>query len=369
MGRGYNMFKIKKYIYNLCNNNVYLKKLYTYISYIKGKILYGFKLALPIIIFKKVHKHSIFLIFTPEHANLGDHAIAFSEIKILEKNKFNFFEITGKSLYILHQYKYLSLLDGSFILVNGGGNLGMLWPEIEKMNRIIISTLTKSVIFILPNSIYYENSYGGNRQLAESREIYNKHKLLHLYARENISFEIMKKNYCNVKLVPDMVLLLNYSHYNYNRHGCILCLRNDIEKTLSKENTDLIVKKINQIFKGDISFSSTLLNYNVNRKNRKYELEKKFKEFASASLVITDRLHGMIFCAITGTKCIVLNSKSPKMIGCYKWIKHLNYIKFVNDIDSIIDAYQDMPSYPFRYNNNDILKMFKILEQDIKRYY
>ena len=363
------MYKIKKYIYSLCDHNVYLKRIYTYISYIKGKILYGFKLALPIIIFKNVYKHSIFLIFTPEHANLGDHAIAFSEIKILEKNKFKYFEISGKSLYTLHQYKYLSLLNGSYVLVNGGGNLGMLWPEIERMNRIIISILTKSVIFILPNSIYYENNFNGNSQLTKSREIYNKHKQLYLYARENISFEIMKRNYCNVKLIPDMVLALDYSHYKYNRDGCILCLRDDIEKTLSKNSTDIIIKRVNQIFNNNVSFSSTLLDYNVNRKERKTELEKKLKEFASASLVITDRLHGMIFCAITGTKCIVINSKSPKMVGCNQWIKHLNYIKFVNDIDTIIEVYKTMPNYPFTYDNKDILKKMEILEQDIKKFY
>ena len=51
-------------------------------------------------------------------------------------------------------------------------------------------------------------------------------------------------------------------------------------------------------------------------KDRKIQIELKLKEFCSAELVVTDSLHAMIFCAITGTPCIVLNSKSPKLKGC-----------------------------------------------------
>ncbi len=45
--------------------------------------------------------------------------------------------------------------------------------------------------------------------------------------------------------------------------------------------------------------------------DRMEELNSKFAEFLSSGLVITDRLHGMIFAAITGTPCIALDNKSP----------------------------------------------------------
>ena len=52
--------------------------------------------------------------------------------------------------------------------------------------------------------------------------------------------------------------------------------------------------------------------------------------------MITDRLHGMVFCAITGTPCIVLSNNHHKVKGTYEWIKHLDYIKYVTDIAEVM---------------------------------
>lgn len=38
-----------------------------------------------------------------------------------------------------------------------GGNLGILWPLIEKMNRAIIIQNPDSKIYVFPNSIFYGN--------------------------------------------------------------------------------------------------------------------------------------------------------------------------------------------------------------------
>ena len=57
-----------------------------------------------------------------------------------------------------------------------------------------------------------------------------------------------------------------------------------------------------------------------------------FNKFRNSKLVITDRLHGMVFSAITKTPCIVTKSLDHKVIGTYEWIKNLNYIKLVEDL-------------------------------------
>ncbi len=75
---------------------------------------------------------------------------------------------------------------------------------------------------------------------------------------------------------------------------------------------------------------------------REFETERKFDEFRRARLVITDRLHGMIFAAITGTPCIALNNSSGKVEGVWSlWLQHLDYVKFVQDateIPALLDA-------------------------------
>ena len=58
-----------------------------------------------------------------------------------------------------------------------------------------------------------------------------------------------------------------------------------------------------------------------------------FDKFFGARVVITDRLHGMVFCAITKTPCIVTKSLDHKVTGTYEWIKDLNYIKLVDNLN------------------------------------
>ena len=99
---------IKEKIYAVCVENKLLKKIYTSISYVKWKIYYKKNLVNPINEYKKSTKNPIFLIFTPEHANLGDHAIAYAESILLKKAGIKYYEITGKKLYELEQYGYLS---------------------------------------------------------------------------------------------------------------------------------------------------------------------------------------------------------------------------------------------------------------------
>ena len=44
----------------------------------------------------------------------------------------------------------------------------------------------------------------------------------------------------------------------------------------------------------------------------------KFKDFQKSELVITDRLHGMIFCYITKTPCIVMPNNNHKILMTYE---------------------------------------------------
>jgi pyruvyl transferase EpsI len=77
---------------------------------------------------------------------------------------------------------------------------------------------------------------------------------------------------------------------------------------------------------------------------RKAVLEFKLSQFRSAKIVITDRLHGMVLAAITGTPCIVFSNYNQKVLGTYDWIKDLNYIRFVRDIEEAQKAFGELNS-------------------------
>ena len=356
---------IKKRVHNIFLKTETTRKIYCTISYIKGKIYFGICLYAPILKYRITKEKPVFLIFTPEHANLGDHAIAYAEQKLFNKLKIEYYEITGRQLYILQYYGYLKVLNNTTIFINGGGNLGSLWPEIEKMNRWIISELKESTICIMPNSIYYDADKKGQIEFEESVHIYNKHPKLYIYARENLSYELMKKKYKNVKLIPDMVFSLDECISNMERKGCLLCMRNDVERTIPEAEYEKLCHLIKRVFK-NVRVKNTVINHNVKIENRESELENIFSEFRNVELVVTDRLHGMIFSAITGTKCIVLNSKSPKIKGCYQWIKHLEYIRMINNIEELESVYKKMPQYPNVYNYEALKPLYTELKYDIK---
>lgn len=54
---------------------------------------------------------TLFLIFTPEHGNLGDHAIAYSEIKRLNQLDIEFVEIPYFLLYRIADFKLLRIFN------------------------------------------------------------------------------------------------------------------------------------------------------------------------------------------------------------------------------------------------------------------
>ena len=80
--------------------------------------------------FKRVFKekpNTVFLVLTPEHSNIGDHAIALTETEFLNNLGISYIEITSDKLFEMKWQKKLSVLNGFPIVFNGGGYLGSLW--------------------------------------------------------------------------------------------------------------------------------------------------------------------------------------------------------------------------------------------------
>lgn len=313
----------------------------------------------------KNNERIAFLVLTPEHSNFGDHALALSETLLLKKLGIDYIEITSKKISELNQHKLLSFMNGYPIFITGGGNLGTLWFSVELLTRQIISNNPNSDIILFPNTIFYENTEFGTQEKNKSVEIYNRHEHLHLLAREKYSFEIMNTLYNNVSIIPDMVLFLNKSHKQAERNGCLICLRSDCEKTMTDTQRESLVEQAHILFGNNITYTDMCIDHPVSPNDREYELNKKFSEFLSAHLVITDRLHGMIFSAITGTPCIVLESKSHKVRGCYAWISSLPYIKFADKPEDISELFNQIPNDVFYYDSSPLAEYYDRLSKHI----
>lgn len=288
--------------------------------------------------FKKYkNKKKIIYTLVPTHGNMGDQAIAVATMKYLREN-FKEYEII--QIYREQTYRYLKTLkkitnkDDLFIL-HGGGNMGNLYPIEEVDRRFIISKIKNNNIISMTQTMSFSEDNSGREELNKSKKIYNSNKKLSIIAREQRSYNLMKNAFKknNIIINPDIVFYLNNT-LNTNkckREYIMTCLRNDKESVLGNKK-DILINKLKNEF-GQVVEYDTVVNKTIFKEQREKELNDMFDKFLRARIVITDRLHGMVFCAITKTPCIVTKSLDHKVTGTYEWIRDLNYIKLVDDLD------------------------------------
>lgn len=308
----------------------------------------------------------------PHHGNLGDNAIAIAEENILSKNfpEYKIYQIPEKYLSICVDKVKKFINDEDIILLHGGGNIGNTYLVPEEGRRKVIQTFTNNKIIIFPQTAYFGNDKNGKEQLEISKEIYNKHTNLVILAREEKSYYFMKEHFYNAKvyLTPDIVMCLR-KNSNMIRKNILFLFRNDKEKILKKEEKlkieEIIKNHFGDYIESDMHLGEDVINMGGN--NRQQALESKFKQFQSSKLVVTDRLHGMIFAAITETPCIVLGSLDHKIIESYRWFKNLNYIEFCNNIEDFEQLMKKVIQCKERKYDNTFAKesIIKILKKEI----
>lgn len=317
------------------------------------------------------------LLYTPDHSNIGDAAIALAEKSFLSYYFPDYFiyEIPLKSICF---YGRMALFPWSFVLrkyplmIHGGGFLGTIWLQISElpMRRFLSVLPRKLPVLVLPQTIYYEDDAEGKMELEHAQKLYKRHAYLKLCTREKYTYSFAQKVFGNAYLIPDMVLfpktdwgVADKTH----REGAILCLRDDIEKTMSQGEKNHIRSVISKMFANNVSHLDMLYDNPILEKERKEVVSCQMNKFARAELIITDRLHGMIFAAITGTPCVVITSKSYKVKGCYDWIKTLGYVKLIDNIDNLENACEDVLNVKDReYSVDSLLPYYQNLAQIIK---
>ena len=175
----------------------------------------------------------------------------------------------------------------------------------------------------------------------------------------------MKAIYPTAALMPDMALTLHPPHSTAPRAGCLLLLRNDREKTITPAQSAEVMAQCHRLFGENVTLSDMDAPAPVSPAQREAALREKWTQLAGAALVITDRLHGMIFSALTETPCIALDSKSPKLRGCYEWMRKLDYIAFADSPADIGPLYERLKKAPRHYDNADYLRQMQPLRADI----
>ena len=175
----------------------------------------------------------------------------------------------------------------------------------------------------------------------------------------------MKKEFpkCNLLLIPDMVLYLEKIKENIERKNVLFCIRRDKEKL--NHNFDNILNYF--IKEGyEVDYTDTVINRDIFGFNKKRILKQKLNQFSKYKIVITDRLHGMIFSLLANTPCLVFENKSYKIKGVYKWISELKYIKLIDSMPTEKDIEKIVNDESRLITNFNIRELYKPLVKIIK---
>lgn len=317
------------------------------------------------------NKQKEFLIFNaPIHGNIGDHAIVYAEKEILKKKDLKAFEIPTFNEKYYFEYIKNNISPEAIIAITGGGFIGSQWSEEQKLVNKVIKEFSNHKIIIFPSTIYFKDDEYGNEELEKSIKVFNEAKDLTIFAREEKTYKLAKEIYTNTNiiLVPDIVLSLEYNNMKFKRDGILVCLRKDVEGLFSKNEKEKLYNLLNEK-NLNVKRIDTVVNYAVKQWNREKKIKKYLKKFAKSRLVITDRLHGMVFATITNTPCIVFSNYNYKVEGVYQWIKNVDKnIIFEKNIDNISKDIEDLLKGNIdnqKEKKYDFTKLHQLLEEKI----
>ena len=302
------------------------------------------KIVTSIILYKD--KAKIFYLDTPEHGNIGDQAIAYSSICLLQDlyPEHKIIEFTYDDWLSAKPYIIEYISDKDLVFLHGGGNMGDIWINEEEVRRSIINSFPNNKIISMAQSITFNNK----KETKTSQDIYADHSDFTIIARDQKSSKTAKTLFPNNKhgLCPDSVLYLEeyYTelYKDSQKDGVLFILRSDKEKARSDKKIKEIKNQL-KTMKIKYSVSDTTVDKTIFVTiDRKLEVEKKLAQMSNARLIVTDRYHGLIFSVITGTPCIVFKSLDHKISEGFKWVKHLDWVFFADsesDLTPIIQKY------------------------------
>lgn len=291
----------------------------------------------------------------PHHGNIGDQAIALAEWRMLGSVQHPVLSFGGDTTaLLLCLQRYASQKDT--IYLHGGGNMGTLYRNEEEYRLRLISARHNNRIVLFPQTMSYGDSEDDRRFLRHTQRVYGAHPDLHLFAREQVTYGRMKAAYPDndVQLVPDIVLSVSgEDNADFaSRQGILLCMRNDVEQVLGNDSHRLF-EELARDLGMDWRYTDTTVQTHgpITQQEGERLVYGKWNEFSSARLVITDRLHGMIFSAVTGTPCVALNNSNGKVGYEYEWLKDVPYVAFASAVDEVPQLAQQVlqvsdPKFP-----------------------
>ena len=313
------------------------------------KILISLKQELKKIV-ELINKEDAFYFDYPMHLNVGDLLIYEGTEAFFKEYNINIRLRRCLQTFDINEVKK-NITKNTTIICHGGGNLGDLYPLLQKLREELVINFPNNRIILLPQTGYFSNQ----DEMKKSAAIFSAHKDCHLFARDLPTLELLKNFSDKVILCPDMAHQL-YGEFplknkvESSEKNKLYFLRKDIEASQLEKNiestlpTSAVVKDWDDIVtSNDIMYARiysklarisnishlSIFKDKINDLWYKHTLniiERARNEFMKYDLVVTSRLHGHIFSCLLGIPNQVCDNSYGKNLGYYnQWTKDIDY--------------------------------------------
>ncbi len=313
------------------------------------KILISLKQELKKIV-ELINKEDAFYFDYPMHLNVGDLLIYAGTEAFFKEYNINIRLRRCLQTFDINEVKK-NITKNTTIICHGGGNLGDLYPLLQKLREELVINFPNNRIILLPQTGYFSNQ----DEMKKSAAIFSAHKDCHLFARDLPTLELLKNFSDKVILCPDMAHQL-YGEFPLKNKveslekNKLYFLRKDIEASQLEKNIEstlsasAVVKDWDDIVtSNDIMYARiysklarisnishlSIFKDKINDLWYKHTLniiERARNEFMKYDLVVTSRLHGHIFSCLLGIPNQVCDNSYGKNLGYYnQWTKDIDY--------------------------------------------
>ncbi len=275
----------------------------------------------------------------PWHSNPGDAAIWKGETLALSTLGHRIAYTANQSNFEQNRLARLLPEDG-VVLLHGGGNFGDLWPNIHAQRESIIHNLRDRTIVQLPQTVHFDNRAAGDTSLTRLAT----HPNLTVMARDRRSLDRLLEAGISARLSRDATSALwptlPITHQSAGSDRLLFLLRSDRERRhpipsnlipeardwpdlgLTLDVTDLHTRVVNrgltfidrtQQRSGRALPASCRARITQQRLQTNRLIDAATQVITTHDLIVTDRLHAMLFGLAYGRPVVVIDSGYGKL--------------------------------------------------------
>ena len=308
---------------------------------------------------------SVVLLDYPNNPNVGDSLIWLGEMAYLRSRGVKIDYVCDVNNYSKSMLKE-ALGGDSTILLQGGGNFGTLWPEVQQFRLQVLRDFPGATVIQFPQSIHFDDALA----IEETAQEIRSHGNYTLLVRDCPSFDFALKHFqCKVILCPDMAFSIGsikaspqskFDRFILSRtdhekstdwlkdfNGIRQCLTVEVKDWLQASWPERVVWRIERHTKRLRNFvdphnKGLLVLWNFQamlRLNRgKLLLER-------GRVVISDRLHVHILSILMNKPHVLLDNVSRKVSSLHEaWTRPYQGVIFVQNPNEALSAADELDS-------------------------